>query len=151
MTAQLAVDIRNRGPASRFIRPTPGHYALSPSYVPPQTQAQPEAETAEAAVRRRDPQRVAQRRMSFLDAAEDVLRRSPEHAPMHYRAITRQALEEGLVSSAGATPEATMRAQIGVENRRRESRGQRPRFLARAGSRANSTRRVAGARRTARD
>ena len=48
---------------------------------------------------------------------------------MHYRAITEQALAEGLIRSSGATPDATMRAQIGVENRRRESRGHRPRFV----------------------
>jgi restriction system protein len=48
---------------------------------------------------------------------------------MHYRAITEQSLAEGLIASAGRTPDATLRAQIGVENRRREARGDRPRFL----------------------
>jgi restriction system protein len=67
--------------------------------------------------------------MSFLDAAEDVLRRSADEAPMHYRQITEQALSEGLIESAGLTPDATLRAQIGVENRRREARGDRPRFV----------------------
>ena len=67
--------------------------------------------------------------MSFLDAAEDILRRSPDHALRHYREITEQARAEGLIASAGQTPDATMRAQIGVENRRREARGDRPRFV----------------------
>ena len=67
--------------------------------------------------------------MSFLDAAVDVLRRSPGQAPMHYREITEKALAEGVIESAGRTPDATLRAQIGVDNRRREGRGDRPRFL----------------------
>lgn len=126
MTAQLAVDIRNRGAASRFVRTAPGRYGLNPNHQPlvPPAPAPP----APLAPPAGGPA-AAGKQMSFLNAAEDVLRRSPERRPMHYRAITEQALAEGLIRSTGATPDATMRAQIGVENRRRESRGQRPRFL----------------------
>jgi restriction system protein len=135
VTAGLAVDVRDRGANSRFIRPAPGRYAINTGYTQPPDTPPDEATPARRRVARatspptRPPRPPVQGRMSFLDAAENVLRRSQNQAPMHYRAITDQALAEGLVESAGQTPEATVRAQIGLENRRRESRGQRPRFL----------------------
>ena len=49
--------------------------------------------------------------MNFVDAAYQVLRDAGE--PLHYREITRRALEQGLIHSRGKTPEATMRAQLG--------------------------------------
>lgn len=124
MASLLAVDIRDRAAESRFRRAAPGQFELNPDRGIPVGRGAPSSATS----RPRQPRSRAQARMSFLDAAEDVLRRSPGQAPMHYRQITEQALAEGLIASAGRTPDATMRAQIGVENRRREARGDRPRF-----------------------
>jgi restriction system protein len=67
--------------------------------------------------------------VSFVDAAELVLERYGQRQPMHYRDITERALKMGLISTLGLTPEATMRAQIGVEIQRHEQRGERPRFF----------------------
>ena len=53
--------------------------------------------------------------MTFLDAAEAVLRRSGK--PMTAREITDAALREGLLRTAGKTPEATMSAGLYVASR----------------------------------
>jgi hypothetical protein len=49
--------------------------------------------------------------------------------PMHYKEITRIAIEQGWLIPKGLTPETTLTAQIGTDNRRREARGERPRFV----------------------
>jgi len=51
--------------------------------------------------------------LSFLAAAEKVL--ADRGAPMHYREITRAALDGGFLATQGKTPEATLNAQVGVE------------------------------------
>jgi hypothetical protein len=44
--------------------------------------------------------------MTFLDAACEILRRAGQ--PLHYKEITRLALEQGLVVTKGKTPADTM-------------------------------------------
>jgi len=53
---------------------------------------------------------------TFKQAAITILKKFKE--PLHYREITRKALEEGLFETQGATPEATMNAQIVVDIKR---------------------------------
>ncbi len=65
---------------------------------------------------------------SFTESAEEVLEQYAKHQPMHYRDITRIALEKGLLVTSGQTPDATMYAQIIQEEQRRNRRGQSPRF-----------------------
>jgi HJR/Mrr/RecB family endonuclease len=48
--------------------------------------------------------------MTYLEAAAKVL--ASAGAPLHYREITRRALEEKLIEPKGKTPEATMGAQL---------------------------------------
>ena len=67
--------------------------------------------------------------LSFSDAAEKVLREYGGRKPMHYREIIRIALKNKLISTKGLTPETTLTAVIGGENRRRLSRGEEPRFV----------------------
>ena len=74
------------------------------------------------------PSTSAPQGLSFTDAAEQVLRRFGRTEPMHYREITRRALELGLVVTRGQTPEQTMYAQIGTEIERQQRRGEVPRF-----------------------
>jgi Holliday junction resolvase len=50
---------------------------------------------------------------TFKKAAIKVLKKAKK--PLHYKEITRLALEAGLVETEGATPEATMNAQIAVD------------------------------------
>ena len=74
---------------------------------------------------RKDPPPEA---LSFADAAEQILEQYAAKKPMHYRAITRKALELGLVRTKGQTPEATLHAQILTEIKRKMRQGTTPRF-----------------------
>ncbi len=51
--------------------------------------------------------------LSFLEAAERMLIAHGE--PMHYRAITKAALDGGFLVTQGKTPEASLNAQISVQ------------------------------------
>jgi len=57
---------------------------------------------------------------SFRDAAVKVL--SANKQPLHYKEITRRALEKGLIETHGATPEATMNSQIILDIRKYKNR-----------------------------
>ena len=50
---------------------------------------------------------------TFKEAAIEILKKTGN--PLHYKEITRLALENGLLETQGATPEATMNAQITVD------------------------------------
>lgn len=100
-----------KGTASRFQAAGKGVFALS------QIAGSPAAAPLKAG------------ELSFTDAAERVLEQCAGGRPMHYREVTRKALELELLSTQGQTPEATMRALIGVEIQRQEQRGERPRFF----------------------
>jgi restriction system protein len=66
---------------------------------------------------------------SFTDAAEKVLEQFGDKQPLHYRDITKRALELDMLDTEGKTPEATMYAQILTEIRRYQKRGEQPRFV----------------------
>ena len=68
--------------------------------------------------------------ISFTDAAETILREFGRKGPMHYREMTRMALEHGFISSKGFAPESVMVSEISGEIRRRLVRGLEPRFSA---------------------
>lgn len=68
--------------------------------------------------------------LSFTDAAEKVLKEYAHKKPMHYKEIIRLALKNKWISTKGLTPETTLTASIGSENRRRQARGEEARFIA---------------------
>jgi restriction system protein len=116
VNAQLAVDIKQRGEASKFRRAYKGVFALRAwAHANPQLQPAPTPSPTT--------------HLSFTDAAEQVLDKYASKSPMHYRAITDKALELGLIATAGKTPEATLYAQIITEIQRRIKRGECPRFV----------------------
>jgi restriction system protein len=116
VNAQLAVDIKRHGEASKFCRADKGVFALRAwAHANPQPQFAPSP--------------TPPTHLSFTDAAEKVLDKYANKSPMHYRAITDKALELGLIATAGKTPEATLYAQIITEIQRRTKRGERPRFV----------------------
>ena len=123
VNARIAEDIKHN-PSSRFVRERKGIFALRPSSP---IVAVSDVGTAETASMKREP-RSRNRAMSFLDAAAQVLERFGRRKPMHYRDITRLAIEHGFIATAGKTPEATLLAQIGTDVDRSERRGERPRF-----------------------
>ncbi|MBA2631257.1 MAG: restriction endonuclease [Thermoleophilaceae bacterium] len=66
--------------------------------------------------------------MGLADIAEQVLR-DAGGSPLHYREITERAVSGGLITPGGDTPWASVNAAMGVDNRRREARGELPRFI----------------------
>ncbi len=123
VNAQLAVDIKVRGTASRFVRTGPGLFALNPN-VSAESRS---GEHPRSPARSREGHGA--KRLSFTDAAERVLRQSGTHEPLHYGAITERALALGLIHTEGRTPAATMYSVILAEIRRQEARGESPRFV----------------------
>ena len=112
VSARINGDIKNLGAASRFVRAARGRFALNPNY------AGEHSETG-----------TATDSLSFANAAERVLNQSGNQEPLHYAAITQRALELGLIRTEGRTPAATMNATILTEIRRKEARGDSPRFV----------------------
>lgn len=111
VNARLAVAIKD-DPKSPFVRTGPGEFTLRDGVAP-----MPESASAPGA---------GDEPMSFTEAAEFVLKKHGK--PMHYSAITDEALKLKLIQTAGRTPEATMYAQIIQETQRREKRGEPQRF-----------------------
>jgi restriction system protein len=66
--------------------------------------------------------------LSFTEAAEQLLKQSADHQPMHYGVITSQAIAGGLIVTSGLTPERTMYAQLAGEIERRAKRAETQRF-----------------------
>ena len=112
VNAGITVDIKQNGDQSRFYRAAPGVFGCREVGGHP-----PSPED--------DPEPVS---LSFLDAAEMVLEEYAGGQPMHYRDITRKALDLHLITTGGLTPEATMYAGILTEIQRQIKRGELPRF-----------------------
>ncbi len=116
VASKLYMEIKENGDRSRVILTGPSTFALRGQHTP----------SAPQSPRIKSPR--SQRHMTFTDAAERVLRTVGNGQPMHYRAITQVALDQGWLTSNGRTPEATMYAQILMEIKNRLSRGEQPRF-----------------------
>ncbi len=56
-------------------------------------------------------------KLPFKNAAKQVLSKAGE--PLHYRDITKRALDQELIATGGKTPAATMNSQIAVDLLRR--------------------------------
>lgn len=120
--ARLGTDVRDRGLASRFTRTTPGHFALNLDRIE-------EPSPIEVSKAQRPDQNDASSVMSFTDAAEQILLQYQSRKPLHYRTITERALDQSLIRTEGRTPSSTMYAVILAEIRRRDARGESPRFV----------------------
>jgi restriction system protein len=136
VSARLYSDIKKKGLASRFIQTGKNTFALNSQVQPPPPGASPTAQsTNSSAAPTTAPTGTAaggdglKKRLSFTDAAEDILQRHAAGQPMHYRDITKLVLDEDLVKTSGKTPEATLYAQIITENARAEKRGRPVRFV----------------------
>ncbi len=134
VNAQFAVDIKDHGTSSRFQRTDKGVFALRRWGLPEYTRIRHDEDIASNRSEPQTSDRIppstpAHRTLSFTDAAEYVLQQFGHQQLMHYRDITRKALELGLLSTQGQTPEATMYAQILTEVARQMRRGEIPRFI----------------------
>jgi len=134
VNAALAVDIKEHSIASRFQRTDKGVFALRRWCLPEYTQA---FHSDDSVVNHTQPGQTLSSKpplasphtRSFTDAAQDILEQYGQQQPMHYREITRKALQLGLLDTQGKTPEATMYAQILSEIARQGRRGELPRFV----------------------
>lgn len=117
----LSRDIR-KGGTSRFLRVGRGLYAIN------QKEAERQLRSGRPGPRERGGVYPADGPMSFLDAAEHILRQS-DRATMHYQAITERALSAGLIHTAGKTPGYTLSSALSTDIRRREDRGEAARFV----------------------
>lgn len=120
ISAQLSSSIKKLGTASPFVHTSPGHYFLNSS---PKQQA-----IVPCAVKPVVARVQTQKTLSFTEAAERILEASATKQ-LHYRDITRYALEHHLLDTTGKTPEATMYAQILTEVKRRRHRREPQRFM----------------------
>jgi len=147
------MDIKRRGTGSRFQRTAKGRFALRvwalPEYIavphrqngktpqPPslltQTHGAPvpllPQQPPQAPSQPTPPPVSPSKATSFAQADEQVLERYGAKRAMHYRDITQKALELGLISTAGQTPEASLYAQVLTDIARRTRRGEPPRFV----------------------
>jgi restriction system protein len=120
VSARLYADIKKNGDASPFAHVGPQTFALRPGVVPAASQE---------GVGEHQKAKTAAVTFSFTDAAEKVLEQFGDKQPLHYRDITKRALELDMLDTEGKTPEATMYAQILTEIRRYQKRGEQPRFV----------------------
>lgn len=109
VNAQLVVDLNKNGAKSRFRRYGPGIYGL-------------------AGLGKAIPSSSEQTFLSFSDAAEQVLREYADQKPMHYRDITKRALDLHLIKTQGQTPENTLYTQLFYDIKRNSQRGDLSRF-----------------------
>jgi len=58
--------------------------------------------------------------MTYLEAAYTILKQSGK--PLHYKEITRRALEQGFIEPRGLTPEATMGSRLYTDTKQEGSR-----------------------------
>ena len=126
INAQLAVNIKKNGKASPFRRAGRGIFALNTERTAPVALRESVCRTEDRALYVRGPK--AGEKLSFTESASRILE-GCGGKPMHYRDITRHALEHEMLDTSGKTPEATMYAQILSEVKRRKGRGEQQRFM----------------------
>ena len=124
ISARLYSDIKKNGNKSAFVKDAPQTFALRDftegAQVPEEKTPPSVKETPKPSTESRD--------YSFGDCAEKVLKEFGDEKPMHYREITKKALEKGWLITKGKTPEGTMNAQVATEINRQQKRGELPRF-----------------------
>jgi restriction system protein len=126
INAQLAVNIKKNGKASAFRRAGRGIFALNTDRTDPTPHDKDVCRTEDRSLYVRGPK--AGEKLSFTESACRILE-ACGGKPMHYRDITRHALEHQMLDTSGKTPEATMYAQILSEVKRRKGRGEQQRFM----------------------
>ena len=117
--ARIYTDIKKHGEKSTFVKIAPNTFALNNALKVTESE-----EIAPCVV---TPKR--HKAVSFLDAAELVLKSMTKGTSLHYHDITEKALEAGWLKSSGKTPDATMNAQLVTDMKRVRAKGEPGRFV----------------------
>jgi len=118
VNSMISTEIIREGEQSRFCRVGPGVYDLNERRVP----AEPPKPSATSP-------KATGAKLSYTDAAEQILRQNDEQEPLHYREIAQRMLKLGLVATKSKTPDLTLSASIGSEIQRREKSNEPQRFV----------------------
>ncbi len=136
--AQLYSDIKKHGDASQFVKVSPQtftmRYLVEDDLKNQTTQSDVEdgagqKQEEDLSIEVLEEPDVPIANMSFTDCAQKVLEEFGGKNPMHYRDITSKARDEKWLYTKGKTPEATMYAQVISEIKRKQNRGESPRFV----------------------
>lgn len=120
VAAAVYMDIKKYGNSSCFKKASKGKFSLNTGRFDEHDE-QVELKPAQSRV-------VETQVYSFTDSALKVLEEFGSGKPMHYKDITREALNAGWLVTEGKTPESTMYAQILTEIKRYTVSGRAPRF-----------------------
>lgn len=134
ISARITTDMKRNGDKSLFERVSPGIYTLKRSSRQQEVFAQ-DPELFEAQIV--EPSATTKLGYAPAVCAQKVLEKYGHNEPMHYREITRKAIEEGWLVTKGKTPERSMNARIFNDIRRQERRGEMPRFITHGGGRVS--------------
>ena len=132
VSATITGEIKQNGAHSLFQRTDKGVYALR-DWGLPEFHTSGEPADAEDDTQQTTLDVSTTKSFSFTDATEQVLKQFSGGKPLHYREITRKALELHLIKTKGVTPEATLYSQILSEIRRQARKGNTPRFVMQRG------------------
>ncbi len=121
VAARLYADIKKNGDDSPFVQTAPQTFGVRPDA----TISAPKQKAAERA----RVKKATTQEYSFTEAAEKVLEQFGHKEPMHYRDITKKALDMRWIGTEGRTPEATMAAQLYTTIKRAQRRGEQPRLV----------------------
>jgi restriction system protein len=132
VSATITGEIKQNGAHALFQRTDKGVYALR-DWGLPESHTSGEPADVEDDTQQTTLDVSTTKSLSFTDAAEQVLKQFSGGKPMHYREITRKALELNLIKTKGVTPEATLYSQILSEMRRQARKGNTPRFVMQRG------------------
>ena len=123
--ARIYSDIKNNGKRSVFVKVAPKTFFL-------RNKVTEELASHQKTVQNTGTDSVVDaKRMgfSYTDCVQKVLEEFGNKKPMHYKKITKIAIDEGWLCTEGKTPEATMNAMAINEIKRKKNRGEVPRFV----------------------
>lgn len=125
VSSRLYSDIKKNGDKSPFVLVASQTFGLNEMGVEPFPVEQSSSQKSFI-----EPKVKASAKVhSFVEAAEKVLEQFSSKRPMHFRDITKKALEQGWLDTDGKTPDATMGSQIYTAIKRAQRRGEQSRFV----------------------
>ena len=136
--ARLYSDIKKNGDESKFVKVKAQTFSMrdvssadieNQTTEPEQNSTKNQKSGNDSAANTHSNSNAHSTSLSFTDCAQKVLEEFGGKNPMHYKDITSKALENGWLVTKGKTPEASMYAQVITEIKRRQNRGESPRFV----------------------